>query len=517
MPETIGQQLKQAREARNLTFKKVTQATRIQAHLLEAMENDDFESLPSPIQARAFLRIYAGYLELSIDQLITHQRNGSIETPEVIRTREPAPIPIQEQVPDSQIASAPGDEARMERPLPRVDKIKGFIFRLRQRRSQPGQPAEPAIPSEQSAVSGPPDEAGSKSASIVSAQVVSTQNNPETPVQPAFFSSERPGSEMVFVRIGEALRRHREALSLTLDEIENHTHVRKHYLHALEVGDFDHLPSSVQARGMLNNYAHFLDMDVDAILLKFAEGLQMLRLERQPSPVEEKQVVHGKSSSINHLPTGLRRLLSIDALVGGGLVLTLLVFAIWGTSRVITLRSANTPQPTAESISNILVALPRAVTSTPVATNAVLPQTEVPLASSTAIKTVQASGQGAVKIVLVALKQAYVRVTADGKKLFDGRISAGTAYPFDGNNQIEVLTGDGAAVSILFNQSDLGPMGTVGEVVDRIYTANAILPPTATFTPTPTISPTPSMTPRQSPTPRPSNTPQNPAATQTHG
>ena len=40
---------------------------------------------------------------------------------------------------------------------------------------------------------------------------------------------------------------------------------------------------------MLNNYAHFLDMDVDAILLQFAEGLQAKRLERQPAPVEKLQ------------------------------------------------------------------------------------------------------------------------------------------------------------------------------------------------------------------------------------
>ena len=65
MPETIGQQLKAARTTRNLTFEKVTQATHIQVHLLQAMEADDFESLPSPVQARAFLRLYAGYLGLS--------------------------------------------------------------------------------------------------------------------------------------------------------------------------------------------------------------------------------------------------------------------------------------------------------------------------------------------------------------------------------------------------------------------------------------------------------------------
>ena len=38
MPVTIGQQLKAAREGRNLTFEKVTQTTHIQARLLKALE-----------------------------------------------------------------------------------------------------------------------------------------------------------------------------------------------------------------------------------------------------------------------------------------------------------------------------------------------------------------------------------------------------------------------------------------------------------------------------------------------
>jgi hypothetical protein len=96
---------------------------------------------------------------------------------------------------------------------------------------------------------------------------------------------------------------------------------------------------------------------------------------------------------------------------------------------------------------------------------------------------------------------------------FQGRVDAGTVYSFEGSKQIEVLTGNGRAINILYNQNDLGPMGNFGEIVDHIYTANAILNPTATFTPTPTITQTltntlrPTITLRPSITPRPSVTP----------
>jgi cytoskeletal protein RodZ len=45
--------------------------------------------------------------------------------------------------------------------------------------------------------------------------------------------------------------------------VERHTHLRAVFVKALEEGAFDKLPSPVQTRGMLSNYATFLDLDVD--------------------------------------------------------------------------------------------------------------------------------------------------------------------------------------------------------------------------------------------------------------
>jgi len=189
----------------------------------------------------------------------------------------------------------------------------------------------------------------------------------------------------------------------------------------------------------------------------------------------------------------------------------LLAFAIWGTSRVINLHSAVTPQSTAQSISEILAGSSGTVTLTPTPSAAGM-ETILPTEGVTPIGTIPAAGPGPVQVTVVALQEAYLRVTVDGQSQFDGRISNGTAYSFSGNNQIEVLTGNGAGISILFNKGNLGPMGRFGEVVDRIYTATAILNPTATKTPTITITPTPTITPRVSPTPTLTITPLLPPA-----
>jgi len=509
MTETIGQQLKQAREAKNLTIQKVVQATLIRAHQIEAIEADDFESLPSPVQARAFLRLYAEFLGLSLDEVIARQRAGVDEIPAApadpstgFRQAQPggsgqglAPAPVEQAAPTADTDAEPVPvEAQTV-----GEKLKGLLTRIKRVAPRPKVQPAPVEPVEESTLVEP---------------VEAEDEEPAVPLEETTAPAPEPlPSQAIFTAIGQTLRQRRESLSLTLEEIERHTHVRKHYLQALEAGEFGGLPSSVQARGMLNNYAHFLDLDVDALLLTFAEGLQTQRLERQPRPDETPRKPAAKFSFKPSLPfkvkipPAIRRYLSVDVFVGGGLVLLLLTFAIWGTSRIVNLSAGSTPQPTAPSISNILVSTPEAATATPTPTTTGNGSSTIsPVAGETLMITLPAAGQGPVQVVVIAQEQAWVRVTVDFKVEFEGRVTAGTAYPYDGNTQIEVITGNGRAISILYNQNNLGPMGNFGEVVDHIYTANAILNPTATFTPSPTITPTPTATLPPTATLRPSAT-----------
>ena len=112
------------------------------------------------------------------------------------------------------------------------------------------------------------------------------------------------------------------------------------------------------------------------------------------------------------------------------------------------------------------------------------------------------------QIVLYSTRTVWIKVTVDNVVKFTGRTEPGLVYVYNANTQIEVVAGDGSAINIIYNQADLGPMGGRGELVDRIYTATAILLPTPTATPTSTITLTPTITPRPSATPRYSPTPE---------
>ncbi len=334
--------------------------------------------------------------------------------------------------------------------------------------------------------------------------------------------SEEEAARDLFGKIGGTLRQQRELLGLTLESIEQQIHVRVHYLQALETGDLSGLPSPVQGRGMLNNYASFLGLDPDPLLLDFAEGLQIRHAARQKPAPQQRKRGDGRIRSL------LRRVISGDLILGGVLGLALLVFIVWGISQIASTQAGQEPTVTARAIADILI--PSATpTITPTPSNTPLPQAatatfalgggdtepgeestpaegEGAATLPTATPAVNLPGTGedeAIQIQIVVRQRAWVRVTVDGEIQVEGRVVPGGAYTFSGHEAVEILTGNGAALQVFFNQTDMGPMGIFGEVVSRVFTPTGIVQPTPTIipTPTPTLTPTPAATATETPTP----------------
>lgn len=319
----------------------------------------------------------------------------------------------------------------------------------------------------------------------------------------------RLSSDDMFAAIGAQLQARRAALNLRREEIERHIRVRAHYLQALEEGNFDGLPSVVQTRGMLSNYAAFLDLNVDELLLRFADVLQVRHRERHPLPP-------GATGKVQPaVPTSvppLRGFIVADLLGIVALVL-LAVFSVWGINRVMETRAQLAIAPTSPSISDVLLSVTAPPTQSNAATAILLDLgniTATTVLNFEPTETPTFPPGITVQINLVATERTYLRVTVDGKVAFDGRTTPGTAYPFEGRERIEILAGNGAALRVTFNQRDMGLLGGYGQVVNAIYTASGVFNPTATISPTPTITRTPSMTPSPTKTLVPSLTPTPP-------
>src|SRR5215218_6977901 len=93
MAETLGEKLRQAREARGLTLSEVADQTRISSLYLESIENDDYRTLPGGIFNKGFVKSYAKYVGIDeqealqdYSRLIANQEGGvTSEDPKTYR------------------------------------------------------------------------------------------------------------------------------------------------------------------------------------------------------------------------------------------------------------------------------------------------------------------------------------------------------------------------------------------------------------------------------------------------
>jgi cytoskeletal protein RodZ len=75
--DSLGQQLRRAREARNLTLRELSDQTRISRRHLEAIESDDYKQLPGGIFNRSFIKSFARTVGYNEDEAVrAYQRDA---------------------------------------------------------------------------------------------------------------------------------------------------------------------------------------------------------------------------------------------------------------------------------------------------------------------------------------------------------------------------------------------------------------------------------------------------------
>ncbi len=84
MPKTpFGENLRREREMRGVSLEEISNATRIGTRFLQALENDDWESLPGGVFRRGFIRAVARYLGLNEDTLLAEYSLATNDKPDV--------------------------------------------------------------------------------------------------------------------------------------------------------------------------------------------------------------------------------------------------------------------------------------------------------------------------------------------------------------------------------------------------------------------------------------------------
>ncbi len=300
--------------------------------------------------------------------------------------------------------------------------------------------------------------------------------------------------------IGKTLQETREQLGLTLEEVERATRIRIHHLERLEKGEIDSLPSGVHARGFLRNYAEFLGLEAEDILLQYAEQIQSRRSRAQNSDSLGEPATRPSVQVLSRRP----RWLSSDLFVAAAITIAILAVLIWGGSRAMASLRARTEA--AEEASGLLLPTPT-ITETSLPTEAApteafeQPAEAAPAIQSTATPTLPLLPEvaGAVNVRILAERRVWVRVLADGDEIFQGRLVPGEFVEAQGVEVVEVVAGNGSAVRAFYNGQDRGLLGGPNEVVVLLWTLDGELTPTPTETRPPTETPPATNTPPASP------------------
>ena len=86
---TVAQQLRQAREAKNLTVVQVAEITKIKSDHLRALEEGNFDVFSAPVYIKGFVRTYSTLLKLDVVQVMTVLDGELAQTK---RFAEPPPL-----------------------------------------------------------------------------------------------------------------------------------------------------------------------------------------------------------------------------------------------------------------------------------------------------------------------------------------------------------------------------------------------------------------------------------------
>jgi cytoskeletal protein RodZ len=505
MSITIGELLQKKRLERNLSLQEVVQRTHIRLHYLEALEKDQRHLLPSLVQGKGFLRLYADLLDLPVQPLLEAWAGKQVDLDQMLNHGIPAEEPPETSEELTGDESASGDEGPVLSSSPTVSEEKPVVLtRTRQFEDTPPV-VEIPLHTQQSTDESP----------VIQVDPV---EEPEPELPPT-------SPEYILLDIGRQLRSRRVSINLKLSDAERFTHIRQKYIEALEKGRIEELPSPVHARGLLNNYAEFLELDSEAILLRFADALQSRRSER--SAIVKAQSRPAKRRKPANTAPGWRRWVTPDLLIGAVVILALFGFGVWSAAQVSAMRRAEAAATQPAVASNLIAddeTTPTPGSETP------LPQPSFTSIGAVAIEannevegsaeeqaaeeedpanpnltgTIEPLGNAPLQLYIVAKQRAWLRVVADNKEVFNGRVVPGNAYQFSGDNQLDLISGNAAGLQVIYNQIDLGYLGGTGQTVTLSFNQQGVTTPTSSVSATPsptqlstlTLAPTPT-----SPTP----------------
>ncbi|HLQ33658.1 MAG TPA: RodZ domain-containing protein [Chloroflexota bacterium] len=243
------------------------------------------------------------------------------------------------------------------------------------------------------------------------------------------------------------LRTAREERGVSLAQAEAATMIRRSYLQALEDDEHAQLPGAVYIKGFLRNYAQYLGLD----------ALHVLSVYHREYPDQSQEVVAPATIK----PRGTSQLVTGGTIASLLLVVVIAIFSTYVYRQVQAFRQS---EPASQAAA--LVPTPTPIPPTPTSARsaetaaAVVPEPVAPTRTALA---------GGAEVTAKVSQDAWLQVQVDGQRSFEGVLKAGQTQTWKGKDDVFVWVGNAGGVSIVFNGSDMGTLGAVGEVVKKDF------------------------------------------------
>jgi hypothetical protein len=228
---------------------------------------------------------------------------------------------------------------------------------------------------------------------------------------------------------GEHLRREREMRGVSLDEISAATRISTRFLEAIEKDQWDQLPGGVFNRGFIRSIARFLGLDEDSLVAEYALGNS------------NGAQAHGTAAAAHRMPRNWRPAVTVIAvaaviLAGGSFGLRRYggEASAWIHARYLAAGEHNHAATAAGDAAQVLT------------------------------------------LKLQVSKPADVKVSADGRIVFDGAVQPGDSRQFDAQDALEVSASESSALTLDLNGRPLPPIGRPGQSGSVTLTRNDVKP-----------------------------------------
>ena len=303
--------------------------------------------------------------------------------------------------------------------------------------------------------------------------------------------------------IGTILREAREMKNLSLGDVQEQIRINRRYLHALEEGAYERLPTPVHVRGFLRNYARFLELDPAPLLERYGSQQSNGRRARassngQPTagvPQEtraDQPFFNPVNVNLDGAPDGAESTVRLVIIVA-----LLITIGLAASRFVPLLRGQGDGRDNLQAVvENVLADPEEADTETAEVAgsagaepdgeveNSLMPEaTSMPLIPTgrnnpDAAATVAAAPTRPalpatlerIHLQLDITERTWMRVTIDGEIVFEDQVTQEDGpFEWEAESEASLLTGNAAGIFVTINETQLGKLGGRGEVADESW------------------------------------------------